>query len=104
MSITPQMLAQLNWSFGQLLAAQKEMVQTLRQAQPQTWTMDMLRARWAGFSDDAIMAVLAERLGYQAAPGKRVVLALEEVLAVDEELRQRLAASRLPPSQRRRSA
>jgi len=99
--ITPQMLSQLNFTFGQVIAASRELTQTMRQTLPQTWSMDMLRQRWAGFSEDAIMAVLETRLGYRREPGKRVVLALEEVLAVDEELRQRLAAQRLPPSRRK---
>jgi hypothetical protein len=102
--ITQPMLSQFNFTLGQVVAASKELTQTLRQSMPQTWTMEMLRARWAGFSDEAIMAVLESRLGYRGEPGRRVVLALEEVLAVDEELRQRLAAQRLPPSQRRRVA
>jgi hypothetical protein len=99
--ITPQMLSQFNFTLGQVIAASKELTQTMRQTQPQTWSMDMLRARWAGFSEEAIMAVLQSRLGYQGEAGRRVVLALEEVLAVDEELRQRLAAQRLPPSRRK---
>ena len=101
--ITPQMISQLNYTFAQVIAANKELTRTMQQTQPQTWTLEMLRARWAGFSDDAIMAVLESRLGYQGEPGKRVVLALEEVLAVDEELRQRLAGQRLPPSKRRQA-
>lgn len=102
--ITPQMLAQLNCALSQVVQSNREVAVALRANLPRTWDLPMLRQRYPALSEAQLSALLVERLGWQPGPGKRPVLSLSEVLALDSEVERRLGAQRLPPSQRRRVA
>ncbi len=81
-------------ALAQNFQATRELSLTLRAAMPQTWTWAMLAERWPGLHADQVHALIRDRVGYQGPPGKGVILSLEEVLACDEEIRARLAATR----------
>lgn len=87
----------------QLITAVNQLRAALAFAQPQTWTMDMCRQRWPSLPAETIAALAAERIGYRGEP-RKLVLALDEVIALDAEIAGRLRSQRSTPVAFRRTA
>lgn len=91
----------------ELLHTERQLISTLGQLRlavaftaPQTWTMPMLRQRWPSLDEAAITHLAAERVGYQGS-ARDLVLSLDEVMAIDATITERLRAQRGTPNLKR---
>lgn len=91
----------------ELLYVEKQLISSLghlrltMQAQlPQTWPLSALRQRWAGLDVEAIAQVARDRVGYQG-EAKHLLLSLDEVIACDAVIHERLRALRASPTYRK---
>lgn len=70
-------------SHAQILAQHNALT---RAALPQSYSGAMLRARYPGLGESALMALISELTGYVGARGHRLALTLDQVLALDERV------------------
>ena len=77
----------------QLVSSIGALRQALQFDQPQTWTMAMLRRRWPSLEAEAIAQVARDRVGYTGTTSGMVLL-LDEVVACDAVIGERMRAQR----------
>lgn len=97
-----KMACEVLFATRQLIGALGQVRLSVQFGLPQTWPLAALRQRWPGLDAEAIAQIARDRVGYQGET-KALLLSLDEVIACDAVIAERLRAQRGAPTYRRAS-